>query len=66
MSVNEIIKVEESIDRIFPILNKFDRIYTHYNIPFCAVYNMLTNGKSYSDIEFTQLMEQHINENNIK
>jgi hypothetical protein len=67
MSVDEIIKLGESPERIFPILNKYDRIWSYYgNKPFCEVFKLVTEGKDLTDIEFTQLMEEHINKNNIK
>ncbi len=67
MSVDEIIQLGESPERIFPILNKFDRIWSYYgNVPFCEVFKMVTEGKNLTDIEFTQLMEEYINKNNIK
>ncbi len=67
MSVDDIIKLGETPERIFPILNKFDRIYSYYgNKPFCEVFKMVTDNKSLTDAEFTQCMEEYINKNNIK
>ena len=58
---------KDNPERIFPILNKFDRIYSHYkNKTFCETYRLITGDKQYSDIEFTQLMDKYIEENNIK
>lgn len=54
-------------ERIFPILNKFDRIYSYYkDKTFCEVYTLITQNKQLSDLEFTQEMDKYIEENKIK
>lgn len=53
--------------RIFPILNKFDRIWSaNLEKPFCEIYKDITKGKDLTDMEFTQLMEIYIDEKAIK
>lgn len=67
VSAVDILDSNKNLERIFPILNKFDRIYTHYgDKTFCEVYQMITQNKQFTDLEFTQVMEQYIGENKIK
>ena len=67
VSVVDVLDSNTNPERIFPILNKFDRIYSHYgNKSFCEVYKIITQDKQFTDLEFTQVMEQHIEDNKIK
>lgn len=53
--------------RVFPILNKFDRIWSHkLDKTFCEVYKEVTQGKNMTDEEFTKAMEDYIDKNGIK
>jgi len=69
MSKDIIKKLENLSDpmRVFPILNKFDRIWTaKLDKPFCEIYQEITKGKKLSDLEFTKAMEEYIDNNGIK
>ena len=67
ISVDEIIKSGENPERFFPISNKFHRIWEHYtDKPFCEVVKMVTENKDLTDLEFTKVMEEYIDKNNIK
>ncbi len=53
--------------RIFPVLNKFDRIWSaKLDKTFCEIYNDITKGKNMTDLEFTKAMEDYIDGNKIK
>lgn len=55
-------------ERIFPIMNKFDRIwYTYPDKTFCDIYNEITKGEIIDDKEFTKRLTIYIdNDKNIK
>ena len=53
-------------ERIFPILNKIDRIWAKSpNLQFYELVNLLTKN-NLSDNEFTKELDNYINENGIK
>lgn len=53
-------------ERIFPILNKFDRIWeNNLDKSFCELYTILTDNKTVTDLEFTKLMDKYIDNNKI-
>ena len=55
-------------ERIFPIMNKFDRIwYTYPDKTFFDIYNEITKGEIIDDKEFTKRLTIYIeNDNTIK
>lgn len=79
--MSDVTKVEEVIkaglishERIFPILNKLDKIYNHHsNLSLFEIMNLLASewsikqtGKSLpNDLELTQLMDEYIDKYNI-
>lgn len=65
--LKEIMEDKENPERIFPMLNKFDRIFSHHvNKTFCWIYNDITQGQQFTDLEFTKKMDEYIENNNIK
>jgi hypothetical protein len=58
--IDEIIN-KKTKERIFPILNKFDRIWEyHVDKSFCEIYLLITNNNNVTDLEFTKLMDKYI------
>lgn len=54
-------------ERMFPILNKFQRIWEYdKDKTFCEIYNNITQGKKYTDLELTKEMDKYIDYNEIK
>ncbi len=65
--LKDLIEDKNNPERIFPILNKFDRIFTHHATKtFCWIYNDITQGQQLTDLEFTKRMDEYIEKNNIK
>lgn len=65
--LKEIIEDKNNPERIFPMLNKFDRIFTKMSDKtFCQVYNEITEGKDFSDLELTKRMDEYIERHGIK
>jgi len=59
-------KAKISKDRMFPILNKIDRIWlAHHELPFCELIKLI-NIKDVDDVEFTKNLDTFIETNNIK
>lgn len=59
-------------ERMFPILNKFDRIWEHNeDLTFCEVYQdiikdfQISENNLLTDLQFTKLMDDYIEKNNI-
>jgi hypothetical protein len=69
MEINERIEQlikEKSKDRIFPIFNKLDRIWTSKSeLTFCEVIQALNIDKL-DDLELTKRLDKYIDDNNIK
>jgi hypothetical protein len=69
MGINERIEQlikEKSKDRIFPIFNKLDRIWTsNSELTFCEVIQALNIDKL-DDLELTKRLDKYIDDNNIK
>jgi hypothetical protein len=69
MEINERIEQlikEKSKDRIFPIFNKLDRIWTSKSeFTFCEVIQALNIDKL-DDLELTKRLDKYIDDNNIK
>lgn len=61
--------VESSIkshERMFPILNKIDRIWmANPTLQFCELAKLIVLD-SKNDLEFTKKLDEYIDENNIK
>jgi len=59
-------KAKISKDRMFPILNKIDRIWlANHELSFCELIKLI-NINSVDDIEFTKKLDIFIETNNIK
>ena len=69
MEINERIDQlvnEKSKDRIFPILNKIDRVWTNNpNLTFCEMIESLKID-NLDDLKLTKKLDEHIDGNNIK
>lgn len=53
-------------ERIFPIMNKLDKVWSNnLDKTFCEVYNELTGGKSLSDDEFSKSLTVYLDEHEI-
>ena len=53
-------------ERMFPILNKIDRIWNHNSdLQFCELVKLIVSD-SYTDLEFTKKLDEYIDDNNIK
>ena len=69
MEINERIEQlikEKSKDRMFPILNKIDRVWTNNpDLTFCEMIESLKIG-NLDDLELTKKLDEHIDGNNIK
>ncbi len=65
--INEIILSENTNkERMFPILNKIDRIWTdNPEIQFCELVKLIVLD-SKVDSDFTKHLDKYIDENNIK
>ena len=63
--IDQLVK-EKSKDRIFPILNKIDRVWTsNPDLTFCEMIESLKMG-NLDDLELTKKLDEHIDDNNIK
>ena len=66
-SLDELIEDKNNPERVFPILNKFDRCWTiKTEMTFCDLYMSITEGQRVTDLEFTKLLDKYIEENGIK
>lgn len=55
-----------SHERIFPIINKIDRIWnTHSELQFCELVKLIVLDCK-NDLEFTKKLDEYIDENSIK
>ena len=53
-------------ERMFPILNKIDRIWNHNSdLQFCELVKLIVSD-SYTDLEFTKKLDEYIDDNGIK
>ena len=53
--------------KIFPILNKFDRIWSsNPSKTFCQIYTEITKEVKINDEEFSKLLTEYIENNKIK
>ncbi len=53
-------------ERMFPILNKIDRIWTaNSELQFCELVKLIVLD-SKTDLDFTKKLDEYIDENNIK
>jgi hypothetical protein len=53
-------------ERMFPILNKIDRIWTaNSELQFCELVRLIVLD-SRTDLDFTKKLDEYIDENNIK
>lgn len=59
---------ETNSERIFPILNKLDRIwYANHTMNFATlILDILGDNKITTDLEFTRLLDKYIENKNIK
>jgi hypothetical protein len=56
----------ENHERMFPILNKVDRIWmANPELQFCELVKLIVLD-SKNDLEFTKKLDEYIDENNIK
>ena len=54
-------------ERIFPVLNKFDRIWSFFpNKTFCEIYMEVTGGFPVEDLAFTKMLDEYIDKYDIK
>ena len=54
-------------ERMFPILNKLDRIWNeNEQLQFCEVVNLLKLNENKTDLDLTKSLDKFIDENNIK
>lgn len=54
-------------EKVFPILNKFDRIWmSDPKKTFCQLYVEITGGFEVDDKTFSKLLTDYIEKNNIK
>ena len=54
-------------EKIFPILNKLDRIWqSNLKMRFCDMYRMISEGKKLSDSQLSKRLTDFIDKNNIK
>ena len=52
-------------ERMFPILNKIDRIWNHHSdLQFCELVKLIVLDSS--DLEFTKKLDEYIDDNGIK
>ncbi len=69
MEINERIEQlinEKSKDRIFPILNKLDRIWiNNQDLNFCELIKIL-KLENLTDLELTKTLDKHIDDTGIK
>jgi maleate cis-trans isomerase len=53
-------------ERMFPILNKIDRIWNHNSdLQFCELVKLIVSD-SYTDLEFTKKLDEYIDKHGIK
>ena len=53
-------------ERMFPILNKIDRIWNHNSdLQFCELVKLIVSD-SYTDLEFTKKLDEYLDNNGIK
>lgn len=65
--IEEIIEDKHNPDRIFPILNKFDRCWSaDKDKTFCELYKAITQNKELTDLEFTKALDAYIDNYGIK
>lgn len=65
--INDIIlSSTTSKERMFPILNKIDRIWcNHPDLQFCELLKLIVLD-SKTDLDFTKKLDEYIDDNNIK
>lgn len=64
---NVILSSNFNKERMFPILNKLDRIWNeNEQLQFCEVVNLLKLNESKTDLDLTKSLDKFIDENNIK
>jgi hypothetical protein len=65
--INDIIlSSTKSKERMFPILNKIDRIWcNHPELQFCELVKLIVLD-SKTDLDFTKKLDEYIDDNNIK
>jgi hypothetical protein len=52
-------------ERMFPILNKIDRIWNHHSdLQFCELVKLIVLDST--DLEFTKKLDEYIDDNGIK
>ncbi len=52
-------------ERMFPILNKIDRIWNHHSdLQFCELIKLIVLDST--DLEFTKKLDEYIDDNGIK
>ena len=66
-SVDQIVESSnQRTERMFPILNKIDRIWNHNSdLQFCELVKLIVSD-SYTDLEFTKKLDEYIDDNGIK
>jgi len=63
---NIILSSNVSKERMFPILNKIDRIWCHNpELQFCELVKLIVLD-SKTDLDFTKKLDEYIDDNNIK
>lgn len=64
---NVILSSNFNKERMFPILNKLDRIWNeNEQLQFCEVVNLLKLNENKTDLDLTKSLDKFIDENNIK
>ena len=55
----------QKTERMFPILNKIDRIWNHHSdLQFCELVKLIVLDST--DLEFTKKLDEYIDDNGIK
>jgi maleate cis-trans isomerase len=64
--VNQIVESSnQRTERMFPILNKIDRIWNHHSdLQFCELVKLIVLDST--DLEFTKKLDEYIDDNGIK
>lgn len=54
-------------EKIFPILNKFDRVWqANLKMKFCELYKLIAEDKTLTDSQLSKRLSDYIDKNNIK
>ena len=62
-----ILERNKSVEKIFPIMNKIDRIFTtNPELQFCELVKLLEIDKYKTDLELTKHLDDYIDKNGIK